>query len=80
MAFRRIDAFDFFFARPILGSSSCSTLRLVVKALTVARHLEQVLKRPLLIPRVGFLKNNDSGRLFTQLEQYLSTIVNVVQE
>jgi hypothetical protein len=64
MAFRRIDAFDFFFIRPILGSSSYSALRLAVKALIVARYLEQVLKRPLLIPRVGFLKNNNLGRLF----------------
>jgi len=78
MTVRHVDAFDFFFAGPILGSKACSALRLVSEAFAVARHLEQVLKRPLLIPRAGVLKNNDSGRSFAQLEQHLSGIVNVV--
>jgi hypothetical protein len=47
--FRRVDIFDFFFIRLILGSSSYNALRLVSKAFIITRHLEQVLKRPLLI-------------------------------
>jgi hypothetical protein len=80
ITFQYINAFDFFFIRPILGSSSYSTLRLAYKVFIAARHLEQVLKRPLLIPRVGFLKNNNLGRLFAQLEQHLSAIINTIQE
>jgi hypothetical protein len=40
MTFRRIDAFNFF-VRPILGSSSCSALRLALAAAVALcpRHL-----------------------------------------
>jgi hypothetical protein len=40
MTFRRVDAFDFFVG-PILGSSSCSALRLVLVAVVALcpRHL-----------------------------------------
>jgi hypothetical protein len=62
--FRYIDVFDFFFIGLILGSSSYSTLRLACEVFIAAWYLEQVLKRPLLILRAGFLKNNNSGWLF----------------
>jgi hypothetical protein len=44
MTFRRVDAFDFFLAGPILGSRACSALRLVLAVAWCPRHLEQVLK------------------------------------
>jgi hypothetical protein len=59
MTFRRIDAFDFFFVGPTLGSRAYSAFRFIVQANLVARHIEQVLKNPLLTPSLGFLKKKD---------------------
>jgi hypothetical protein len=64
MAFQYINAFDFFFIRPILEFNSYSALRLAYKVFIVVQHLKQVLKRQLLILKAGFLKNNNLGQLF----------------
>jgi hypothetical protein len=59
MTFRHVDAFDFFLIGPILGSRAYSALRLVLAVAWCPRYLEQVLKKPPLTPRAGFLKKNN---------------------
>jgi hypothetical protein len=80
MNFRRVDAFDFFFAGPTLGSRACSAFRFVVQANLVARHIEQVLKNPPLTPSSAFLKKNDSVHCCIQPEQYFGAIANVISK
>jgi hypothetical protein len=80
MTFQRVDAFDFFLAGPILGSRACSALRLVLAVAWCPRHLEQVLKKPPLTPRAGFLKKNDSVRCCAQVEQYFGAIADPIQK